>query len=73
MREGIPQRLPADFIWSSRGLKHVEYTNGEIFEGQFGTYLGQDELGEGGQATVSVVFVKGQAVARKSMKTTGID
>jgi hypothetical protein len=72
-RERLPQRLPAGFVWSSSGLKHVEYSNGETFEGTFGTFLGQDELGEGGQATVSVVYVKDHAVARKRMRAEGID
>jgi hypothetical protein len=73
MTDEVPRRLPVDFIWSSTGQQHVEYAIGQTFEGRIGEYLGRDELGHGGQASVSVVYVKGQAVARKRMHLEGVD
>ncbi|KAF2840244.1 kinase-like protein [Patellaria atrata CBS 101060] len=63
----LPTRLPQDFIWSSTGNKHVEYGPGEQFEGTAATFQGYDELGEGGQASVTVVKVKDHLLARKRM------
>jgi hypothetical protein len=69
----LPKRLPDSFIWSSSGQRHVDYPDGEGFEGELGTYLGRSDLGDGGQATVSVVVVRGKAVARKRMTAIGVD
>ncbi|CAN9095531.1 unnamed protein product [Alternaria alternata] len=73
MADKIPRRLPDDFVWSTTGQRHVEYANGQHFEGEIGTHLGRTDLGDGGQATVTVVVVKGKAVARKRMTLEGID
>jgi serine/threonine protein kinase len=68
-----PARLAKDFAWSSTGKRHVDYGPDEAFEGSNAEFRGYHHLGEGGQGTVTVVKVKGQLMARKSINIENVN
>ncbi|OAL03473.1 kinase-like protein [Phaeosphaeriaceae sp. SRC1lsM3a] len=71
--DGLPPKLPNDFIWSLTGTKHVDYPANQHFEGETATVGRSGHLGSGGFGSVDVVVCKRRILARKQMHSTRVD
>jgi serine/threonine protein kinase len=62
-----------DFIWSTTGTNHVDYSPSEAFKGDAATVGRAGHLGSGGFGSVDAVICNGQILTRKRMYFARLD